>query len=81
MLKHHVIHMYKIPILTADGEHVVEMVFFGDIAKDLIGKSADVVLSEFVPGNSAMPREIEGLVGRNYVVEVDVSKYSFRKGL
>jgi replication factor A1 len=55
------------------------MVFFGDIARDLIGKPVDVLLSENCALLSAVPDEISGLIGRDYVVDVAVSRYSFQK--
>lgn len=67
--------MYKLPIITADGNTTVEMVFFGDVGRDVVGKLADQVLESFLASSSVMPAEIMALVGRKYIVEVTVSVF------
>lgn len=54
------------------------MVFFGDIASDLVGKPVDVLIAENCALLFAVPAEIFGLIGKNYVADVAVSWYSFR---
>jgi hypothetical protein len=70
---------YRIPIITSGDEASVQMVLFGDMAHDLIGKPVDVLLSENCALLSAVPDEISGLIGRDYLVDVAVSCYSFQK--
>lgn len=55
------------------------MVFLGDVAGDLIGKPTDILIAEFLDNNAAMPPKISRLVGRWYVVEVTVSRFSLRR--
>ena len=68
---------YKLSLVSGD-ELSVDMVFFGDIARDLLGKAADVLLAENYSLISTGPSEIGGLAGKSYVVDVVVSRYSFR---
>lgn len=70
---------YKIPIIAADDNVTVEMVLFGDVGRDMVGRPADALLTTFLASNSPMPPEIMALVGRKYVVEVTVSRFSFRR--
>lgn len=70
---------YRVPIVASGDGASVEMVFFGDIARDLIGKPVDVLLAESCALVSAVPDEITGLVGRSYVVDLAVSRFSYRK--
>ncbi|KAF7075546.1 hypothetical protein CFC21_080318 [Triticum aestivum] len=70
---------YKLPIIAADGNATVEMVFFGDVDRDVVGRPADQVLESFLANSSVMPAKIMTLVGRKYIVEVTVSKYSCRR--
>uniref|UniRef100_A0A453M6N4 Uncharacterized protein n=1 Tax=Aegilops tauschii subsp. strangulata TaxID=200361 RepID=A0A453M6N4_AEGTS len=55
------------------------MVFFGDVDRDVVGRPADQVLESFLANSSVMPAKIMALVGRKYIVEVTVSKYSCRR--
>lgn len=64
---------------AVDGDTVFDMVFLGDVAGDLIGKPADILIAEFLDSNAAMPPEISRLVGRWYVVEVIVSRFALRR--
>jgi hypothetical protein len=54
------------------------MVFFGDLARDLVGKPADILVAENSGFLATVPAEIDALIGRSYVVSVIVSRYSFR---
>lgn len=63
---------YKLSVRAGDDEVVVDMIFFGDIATDLLGKPVDVLIVEFLDSSALMPPEIERLVRRRYVVEVTV---------
>ena len=52
------------------------MVFFDDMAWDLVGKPVDVLnIGNFTL--LLLPRWISGLFGKNYFVDVTVSRYSF----
>jgi hypothetical protein len=55
----------------------VEMIFFGYLARDLVGKPADVLVAENNGFLGTVPAEIDALIGRSYVVDVIVSQYSF----
>lgn len=49
-----------------------------DVARDLVSKPAVVVIAENYTSFSAVPAEIAALTGRSYVIDVAVSRYSFR---
>jgi replication factor A1 len=55
----------------------VEMIFFGYLARDLVGKPADVLVAENNGFLGTVPAEIDALIGRSYVIDVIVSQYSF----
>jgi hypothetical protein len=67
---------YTLCVKAGDGEAVVGMVFFWDVATDLIGKPPDVLNNEFLARNDILPSDILRLVGRSYVVDVVVSRFS-----
>jgi replication factor A1 len=69
---------FRVPIIASGDDSSVEMVFFGDIARDLVGKPVDVLLAESSSPLSVVPDEISALIGRTYVVDVVVSRFSFR---
>jgi hypothetical protein len=53
------------------------MVFFWDIvAANLIGKPADVLISELLMSNEMISSDISRLVGRGYVLDVVMSRFS-----
>lgn len=70
---------FKIPIILADDNATVEMVLFGDVGRDMVGRPADALLNNLLARSLIMPSDIMPLVGRKYVVEVTVSRYSFRE--
>jgi hypothetical protein len=49
---------YNLAVKAAGDGAVVNMAFFGDIAKDLIGKPADVLVAESSGTSSVLPLEI-----------------------
>lgn len=55
------------------------MVLFGDVGRDMVGRPADALLNSFLGSILIMPPDIMALVGGKYVVEVTVSRYSFRR--
>jgi hypothetical protein len=57
---------------------VADMVFLNIVAVDLIGKPADVLISELLVSNEMIPSDISRLVRRGYVVDVVVSRFSPR---
>ncbi|PNT63610.1 hypothetical protein BRADI_4g18320v3 [Brachypodium distachyon] len=69
---------YKLIVVAAEKESTVEMVFFGDVARDLIGKPAIDLVATSHETAFAVPKELLDLVGRKYIVDVAVSRYSFR---
>lgn len=70
---------YKLMVAGADKNASIELVFFGDTARDLIGKQEDVLLAESYASQLDVPSEISALVGRNYVVDVTLSRYCLRQ--
>ncbi|KAM0865940.1 hypothetical protein ACQ4PT_042946 [Festuca glaucescens] len=69
---------FCLPVVASGDGASVEMVFFGDVARDLVGKPAEVLVAENCSLISNVPAEIASLTGRSYVVDVSVSRYSFR---
>ncbi|XP_047043815.1 uncharacterized protein LOC124648024 [Lolium rigidum] len=69
---------FCLPLVASGDEVSVEMVFFGDVARDLVGKPAEVLVAENCSLISNVPAEIASLTGRSYAVDVCVSRYSFR---
>ena len=67
---------YQISVIVSGDKASVDMVFFGDIGRDLIGKPVDVLIAENCDLLSAVSAEISALVGRIYVVDVAVSRIS-----
>ena len=63
---------FIIPVAASEDGPSVYMVFFGDMAEDLVGKPADVLLVENYSLVSTTPSEISGLAGRKFVVDVTV---------
>jgi hypothetical protein len=59
-------------LLVAVGESsVVEMVFSGNVAQHLVGKGVDILaLVSFAPTKTS------GLIGRNCIMDITVSRYS-----
>jgi hypothetical protein len=55
-------------VKAEDGEAVINMVFFGDVATDLIGKPPDVLINEFLASNEVLPSDISRLVGRRVML-------------
>ena len=69
---------FLILVVASEDGASVYMVFFGDVAQDLVGKPADVLLVENYSLVSTIPSEISGLAGRKFVVDVTVSRCSFQ---
>jgi hypothetical protein len=49
------------------------------VAADLIGKPADVLINELLVSNKMIASGISMLVGRSYIVDVVVPRFSPRK--
>jgi hypothetical protein len=64
-------------VVASGDDKSVEMIFFGDLARDLVGKPADVLVAKNSGFLATVPVEIDALIRRSYVVDVIVSRYSF----
>lgn len=54
---------------------VVEFIFFGDIAEELVGQPAIMLVSGQHGSSTSVPnKEIAALFGRNYILEATVSR-------
>jgi hypothetical protein len=75
----HICLRYKLAVKSADEESVVDIVLFGNIAKDFIGKPADILVNQFLMSNVIIPLDNVKLTRKSYVVEVALSCFSFRQ--
>ncbi|PNT67923.1 hypothetical protein BRADI_3g33726v3 [Brachypodium distachyon] len=66
-------------LFGVDAGVIIEMVFFGQIAEELLGKPADILVADSYALEFGVPSEISSLVGRIYVVDLAISRYSFRR--
>ncbi|XP_074358160.1 replication protein A 70 kDa DNA-binding subunit D-like [Apium graveolens] len=73
--------MFCINVQVADGTGTTTVVLLNSIAERLLDTSANKIINKIPPGDDTVPRELQELLGREYVFKLKLNKYNLVDGL
>ncbi|XP_074352332.1 uncharacterized protein LOC141691494 [Apium graveolens] len=73
--------MFCIDVQVEDGTGTTTVVLLNSISEHLLDTSANKIINKIPPGDDTVPRELQELLGREYVFKLKLNKYNLVDGL